>query len=114
MRLTQPRLYRAETRGKNTYTKLLKTKTPAEIEAIWIQKRPEDKTSPTSISPDMPQYPPFMLKKFMEYNSSTPQDILVSCIKELKSLEPTQAEIANLINAPANISPETQLTEAPT
>ena len=32
---------------------------------------------------------PFMLKKIVEYNSSTSQDIAVSCVKALKSFKPT-------------------------
>ena len=44
----------------------------------------------------------------MEYNSSTSKEISVSCIKALKDFYPTQSAIANLTDAPANISHESQ------
>ena len=53
-----------------------------------------------------------MLKKIMEYNSSTSQEIAISCVKALKTFKPTQAAIATLTNAPATISPGSQEEQA--
>ena len=83
------------------YTELLKEKLPAEIEAIQIPAATQGQNN-TNI--DFTRYapvPPFILKKFVEDNSSTPQDIIVSRVKALKAFEPTQSVIATLLNAPA-------------
>ena len=55
-----------------------------------------------------------MLKKIVEYNSSTSQEITVSCVKALKSIKHTQSVIATLTDVPANLSPEAQPTTEPT
>ena len=65
-------------------------------------------------SPASPQYPPFMLNKIVEYNSSTSQDIAVSCVKALKAFEHTHTAIYTLTNAPATIAPESQPVTVPT
>ena len=49
----------------------------------------------------------------MKYNSSTSQEITVSCVKALESSEPMQAAIATLTNAPATIDPAAQPIAAP-
>ena len=49
-----------------------------------------------------------MLKKIVEYNSSTSQKIAVSFIKAIKAFKPTQSVIATITNAPDTKSPETQ------
>ena len=49
-----------------------------------------------------------MLKKIMEYNSSTSKEIAVSCVKALKAFKPTQAAIITLTDATATIAPESQ------
>ena len=92
---------RVNKKGKKLYTELLKAKTPADIEAIQIPAATQGQNN-TNI--DFTRYapvPPFILKKFVEDNSSTPQDIIVSRVKALKAFEPTQSVIATLLNAPA-------------
>ena len=51
-----------------------------------------------------------MLKKIIEYNSSTPQEITASYVKSLKACEPTQAAFATLTDAPDTIASEPQPT----
>ena len=53
-----------------------------------------------------------MLKKIVEYNSTTSKYIAVSCVKALKSFEPTQAMIATLTDEPSTIAPESQEEQA--
>ena len=55
-----------------------------------------------------------MLKKIVKYNSSTSQEVALSCVKALKEFEPTQEAITTLTDAPDTISPESQPIAAPT
>ena len=55
-----------------------------------------------------------MLKKIVEYNSSTSQEIAAYSARALKSFEPMQATIATLTDAPDTIAPELQPIAAPT
>ena len=53
------------------------------LKSSGYQQRPKDRTTPTYASPATSRYPQFMLKKIVEYNSSTSQEIVVSCVKTL-------------------------------
>ena len=81
-------LARRNKKGNMTYTELLKANTPAEIEAIWITPATRGQNNTNIHFTRYAQVPPFMLKKIVEYNSSTSQEIAVSCVKTLKSFEP--------------------------
>ena len=49
-----------------------------------------------------------MLKKIVEYNLSTSQEITVSCVKALKTFKPTQSAIATITNEPDTLVPVAQ------
>ena len=49
-----------------------------------------------------------MLKKTVEYNSSTSKEIVVYCVKALKALKHMQAAIGTLTDVPVTIPPEPQ------
>ena len=55
-----------------------------------------------------------MLNKVVEYNSSTSQEIAVSCVNSLKAFGSMQAAITTLTDVSATISPESQPIAAPT
>ena len=55
---------------------------------------------------------PFMLKKIVQYNLSTSEEITVSCVMALKTFKPTQSSIATIINAPDTLVPESQEEQA--
>ena len=93
-------------------TELLKEKTPAEIEAIRIPSATWGQNNTNVYFASYTPVPPFMLKKIVEYNSSTSQEVTLSCVKALKSFEPTQAVITTLTDALATISPEVQEDQA--
>ena len=90
------------------YTELLKAKTPVEIEAIHIPAATWGQNNTNIYFTSYAPVPPFILKKILEYNSSTSQEIAVSCVKVLKAFEPTQAAISTLTDASATIAPEAQ------
>ena len=106
-------LARKNKKGKTPYIELLKAKTPAEIEVIQIQVATRGHNNTNVYLASYAPVPPFVQKKIVEYNSSASQEIALSCGKALKSFEPTQAAIATLIYAPANIGPKSQPTKAP-
>ena len=105
-------IVRGNEKGKMLYTELLKAKTQADIEAIWIPSATRRQNNTNIYFTSYNPVPPLMLKKIVEYNSSTPKEIAVSCVKALRAFETMQAAIATLTNAPYTISPEAQEEQA--
>ena len=105
-------LARGKNKGKIPYIELLKSKTPADIEAIRIPSETQGQNNINVYFTSYAPVPPFMLKKIVEYNYSTSQDITASCVKALKAFKHTQVAIATITYAPAIKSPKDQLMAA--
>ena len=90
---------------KTPYKEILKAKTPEEIEAIQIPVATWGKNNTHLYFTSYTPVTPFMLKKIVEYNLSTSQEIALSCVKAIKSFKPTQSEITTPTNVPATIAP---------
>ena len=105
-------LVRRNKKGKIMYIELLKEKTPADIEAIRVPSAAQGQNNINVYSTRYAPVPTFMLKKIVQYNSFTYQDITVSCVRSLKAFKPTQVAMANLTDAPATIFPEDQVEKA--
>ena len=105
-------ILRRNKKGKIPYTEILKVKTPEDIEAIRIPSENRGQNNTNAYFASYAPVPLFMLKKIVEYNSSTSREIAVFCVKALESFEPTQAAIATLTDAPDTISPEAQEEQA--
>ena len=105
-------LARRKNKGKFLCKELLKAKNSAEVESIWIPSAIKGQSNTNVKFTSYAPVPPFMLKKIMEYNSSTYQEIALSFVNVLKSFEPTQAEIATPTYASATTAPESQEEQA--
>ena len=106
-------LLRRNKKGRMPFTETLKSKTAAEIEALQIPAATREQNNKNVDFTNYTPVTPFIIKKIVEENSSTSQEISVSCVKALKSFGPTQADIDTLINTPDTTAPEVQTTAAP-
>ena len=97
---------------KMPYTELLKSKTPAENEAIRIPSATQVQSNTNMYFTSYAPAPPLMPKKIVEYNSSTSKEIIVSCVKALKYFKLTQSAMVSLTDAPDTIDPEAQEDKA--
>ena len=95
-------------------TEPLKVENTADIEAIQIPEATRGKNNKNIYFTRYAPVTPWTLKKIVEYNSYTPQEIAVSFVDALKSFKLTQSVITTLTDAPTTVSPEAQPNALPT